>query len=116
MNMTLRKKLGSGIERLELRAAPSTLLGAGISPAFLGNGVENKLDALYLGTKQVESGFVAKATPGFGGKSEGQALTEPAAKPQAIFDTVFAARSAVRRDSTESTGQRVGARCSTESL
>ena len=108
--MTLRKKLGSGLERLELRAAPSTLLGAGIASAILGSGLESKLDAPSLGTKQIESGFVAKATPGLGSTSESQSQTEPTAKPQAILDAVFAARSAARHAPSDSTGQRAGAR------
>jgi hypothetical protein len=113
-NMTLRKKLGSGIERLELRAAPSTLLGTGISSAFLDNGLESKFDVPSLGTKQIGSGFVAKVTPGAGSKSGGQSQAEPPAKPQAIFDAVFAARYAARHPSSDITGQRAGARSNIE--
>jgi hypothetical protein len=112
--MTLRKKLGSGLERLELRAAPSTLLGAGISTALLGNGLESKFAAPSLETKQIESGFLAKATPGLGSRSEGQSQTELTAKPQAILDAVFAARSAARHASSDNMGLRVGARSVTE--
>jgi hypothetical protein len=46
MTMTIRKKLGSGIERLELRAAPSTLIGTGVSLAPRpGTGLDNQFEA-----------------------------------------------------------------------
>lgn len=110
--MTLRKKLGSGMESLELRAAPSTLLGAGIAldPAWHGGGHGSKLASPSFGSKEVDSGFVAKPTPGREGKADREAPIEVAAKPQALLDALFAARSAARKELSDGNGQQAYAR------
>lgn len=110
--MTFRKKLGSGIERLEMRAAPSTLLGTGIAldPAWHDSGLESKLEVPSFETKDVGSGLIVKPTFGWGGNSDGEAPPELAARPQAILDALFAARSAARKDLSDGASQHAYAR------
>ena len=99
--MTLRNKLGSGIESLELRAAPSTLLGTGIS---LGLSLDSTLDLSSWEAEPDDSSFVDRPTPGSRSHFEGEALPKAAAKPQAVLDAVFAARFAARGGSSERGG------------
>jgi hypothetical protein len=112
INMTFRKKLGSGFETLELRAAPSTLLGTGIplDSVWHGAGPESKYEAPSYGMKPIESGFVSKPTPGSDGKSDGQTPGELAAHTQSMLDAMFAARAAARNGLADGAGQHPGAR------
>ena len=105
--MTLRSKLGSGIESLEMRAAPSTLLGTGIA---LGSELQSEFAVRALAAKRVESAFVATITPGAGGQSSGSSPSEFLAKPQTLLDAVFAGRSAARNAFSDSTGHHAGAK------
>jgi hypothetical protein len=75
--MNVKKRLGAGFERLETRAAPSTLLGMGVSidPAWLPLELVDQTQARPVRATRVEAGFVATAAGLPGINPAGKSLT-----------------------------------------